>query len=64
MLFQLEALEVYFIHPLGFGLTSSTKRNIIVITLANAQSLPWFWTQESAVWTALASKSFSYNIIN
>lgn len=36
MLFQLEALELYFIHPLGFGLTSGTKRNIIVVTPAKA----------------------------
>lgn len=36
MLFQLEALELCFIHPLGFGLTSGTKRNIIVVTSAKA----------------------------
>lgn len=36
MLFQLEALELYFIHPLGFGLTSGTERNIIVVTSAKA----------------------------
>lgn len=63
MLFQLEALALYFIHPLGFGLTSSTKRNIIPYLKAQSFALV-FGLKESAVWTALVSKSFSYKIIN
>ena len=63
MLFQLEALALYFIHPLGFGFKSNTKRNIIPYLKAKSFALA-FETQEKCLWTPWISKSCSYKIIN